>query len=98
MIPRSGTNGIPFSAACRPAWTAGQVESRIAIEPARIAALKRGASPASPSETAAASTLATRPAPIRTSACSPEVGTASSRRPPVPARSSSRVASIATPE
>ena len=43
--PRSGMNGTPFSAACSPAWIAGQVESRISIAPALIAATNRGAAP-----------------------------------------------------
>ena len=53
-MPRSGRNGTPFSAACRPAWITGQVESRISIAPALTAAMKRGAGPCSPSVTAAA--------------------------------------------
>ena len=67
-MPRSGRNGTPFSAACRPAWSTGQVESRTSIAPALTAATKRGAGPCSPSVTAALSTLATQPAPIRRSA------------------------------
>ena len=55
-IPRSGMNGTPFSAACRPAWIAGQVESRIVMRPRETASRKRGARPYSPSDTADAST------------------------------------------
>jgi len=33
MIPRSGMNGMPFSAACSPAWMAGQVESSTRTAP-----------------------------------------------------------------
>ena len=44
-MPRSGRKGTPFSAACSPAWIAGQVESRSSIAPALTAAVKRGAAP-----------------------------------------------------
>ncbi len=42
-MPRRGMNGTPFSAACRPAWIAGQVASHISISPDLMAAVKRGA-------------------------------------------------------
>ena len=63
-----GMNGMPFSAACSPAWIAGQVASRIAIDPLETASRKRGAWPCSPSVTAEVSTTATQPAPISMSA------------------------------
>jgi hypothetical protein len=95
--PRSGMNGTPFSAACRPAWIAGQVESRMAMAREVIAAVKRGAGPNSPRLTAAASTAATQPTPIRRSACRLDVGVAIrvSRR--TPRRISAQVAAMATP-
>src|SRR3546814_1885929 len=50
--PRMTLNGAPRSAACRPAWIAGQVASSTRSPPAFTAAVKRGASPFSPNVTA----------------------------------------------
>ena len=54
--------------------------------PARNAAEKRGAKPASPSETALVCTLVTQPAPIRISVAKPETGTPTRRRLRTPRR------------
>jgi len=97
MMPAIGMNGTPFCAASRPARTAGQVESESLKLPARTAAEKRGARPASPSETALVSIAATTPAPIRRSACIPLVGTQTSFRPVTPASIIAAVAAIDTP-
>ncbi len=88
---------MPFSAACRPAWIAGQVASLSAIAPALTAAVKRGAGPNSPSVTAEVSRVATQPAPIKRSACRPPVGTQTRCRPRTPRRISARVAAMAGP-
>ena len=79
-IPRSGINGTPFSLACNAVCTAGQVASRTTISPFSAASLKRGARPASPSETALDSTSRTQPAPISRSAHMPSTGTPRSFR------------------
>jgi len=68
--------GTPFSLACRAECTAGQVVSRMAMVPERTASEKRGAGPASPRLTAAASMTFTQPAPISRSAARPPMGTA----------------------
>jgi hypothetical protein len=86
MIPRSGMKGMPFSAACSIEWIAGQVASRTTTLPAFSAAVKRGAKPASPSETAEVSISATQPAPTRMSVAKPETGTPSRRRLRAPLR------------
>jgi len=96
--PRSGMNGTPFSAAWNAACRAGQVASFMRIEPARIAAVKRGASPNSPRLTADVSSIATQPAPIKRSACNVDVGSAIRCSRFTPRRISARVAAIGTPE
>ncbi len=53
-MPRSATNGLPFSPACTAAYMAWQVVSTIRTVPLSAARRKRGAAPNSPSETAAA--------------------------------------------
>ncbi len=78
--PLKGMKGTPFSAACSALWTAGQVASVMQTSPRSIASVKRGARPASPSDTALDSTSATQPAPISRSADMPSTGTPSSRR------------------
>src|SRR5688500_4958254 len=78
--PRKGMNGTPFSLACSALCTAGQVASRTTISPFSTASVKRGARPASPSDTALDSTSATQPAPISRSAHMPSTGTPRSRR------------------
>jgi len=97
-MPRSGMNGTPFSAACSPAWIAGQVESRSVMRPFLTASVKRGAKPYSPSVMAAASTLPTQPAPISMSAWKPAWGTAIRRRSRAPRRTRARTAAMAQPE
>ena len=72
--------GTPFSLACSAVCTAGQVASRTLISPFSTASVKRGARPASPSDTALDSTSATHPAPISMSAHMPSTGTPSSLR------------------
>jgi hypothetical protein len=98
ITPRSGMNGTPFSAACRPECTIGQVASTTRSRPCSTAAEKRGASPASPSETALVSTSRTQPAPISRSAQKPSTGTPSRRRSFASRRISARTTSIATSE
>ncbi len=98
MRPRSGMNGMPFSAAWNPACSAGQVASATRIEPAFTAAVKRGAAPNSPRLTAEVSMRSTQPAPISRSACSPEVGSAMRLSRLTPRRINARVAAMATPE
>ncbi len=90
--------GTPFSAACSAVWTAGQVASRTTISPLSAASVKRGASPASPRETALVSTSATQPAPISRSAHKPSCGTPSSLRFLAPRRTRARTTSMATSE
>ena len=68
------------------------------IEPARIAAVKRGAGPNSPRLTAEVSSVSTQPAPINRSACKVEVGSATRCRRLTPRRISARVAAMAAPE
>ena len=94
ISPRSGMNGTPFSAAWNAACRAGQVASFMRIEPARIAAVKRGASPNSPRLTADVSSVSTQPAPINRSACNVEVGSAIRCSRLMPRRISARVAAI----
>ena len=60
--------------------------------------MKRGAGPNSPRLTADVSMLATQPAPISTSACRPEVGSATRCRRATPRLIRARVAAMATPE
>ena len=91
-------NGTPFSAAWKAACSAGQVASFMRIEPAMIAAVKRGAGPNSPRLTARVSSVSTQPAPIRRSACRLEVGSAIRCSRLTPRRISARVAAIGTPE
>src|SRR5262252_2395409 len=98
ISPRSGMKGTPFSLAWKPAWSAGQVASLMRIVPAVIAAVKRGAGPSSPRLTAEVSIVSIAPAPMRRSACRPEVGSATRLRRLTPRRISARVAAIATPE
>jgi hypothetical protein len=98
ITPRDGMNGTPFSAACKPPCTSGQVASLIFNVPDSAASVKRGASPASPSETALVSISQTQPAPIKRSAHIPSCGTPSSRRLRALRRTSARTASIATSE
>ncbi len=86
MSPRNGMNGTPFSAAWSMVWIAGHVASRTKMRPSRTAAVKRGAKPASPSDTALVSTSATQPAPINRSVAKPETGTPSSRSARAPRR------------
>src|SRR5947208_9122888 len=64
----------------------------------KIAAVKRGAGPNSPRLTADVSSVSTQPAPISTSACRVEVGSATRCSRFTPRRISARVASIGTPE
>ena len=96
--PRSGMNGTPFSAAWNCACSAGQVASIIRIEPARIAAVNRGAGPNSPRLMADVSSVSMQPAPINKSACKLEVGSVTRCRRLTPRRISARVAAIGTPE
>ena len=63
-----------------------------------MAAVKRGASPYSPSVTAAASTRATQPAPISMSTWKPPCGTETICRSRTPRRISARTADMAQPE
>ena len=91
-------NGTPFSLACRPAWIAGQVESRIVTRPVETASRKRGAWPYSPRVTPDVSTTATQPAPISMSAWKPAWGTVMSSRFATPRPISARTAAIAQPE
>jgi hypothetical protein len=72
--------GTPFSAACNPVWITGQVASRTLISPFCAASVKRGASPASSSDTALVSISATQPAPISRSAERPSTGTPNNLR------------------
>jgi hypothetical protein len=96
--PRSGMKGTPFSVACSAVWMAGQVASRTTISPFSAASVKRGASPASPSDTALVSTSATQPAPISRSALRPRTGTPRSFNPFALRRMSARTTSMATSE
>ena len=75
-------NGTPFSAAWKPACSAGQVASFTRIAPDVTAAVKRGAGPNSPRLTAEVSMLSTQPAPISRSACRLDVGSAIEMQPP----------------
>ena len=63
-----------------------------------MAAVKRGAGPNSPMLTADVSSVSTQPAPIRRSACSDEVGKATTCSRFTPRRISARVAAMATPD
>jgi len=63
-----------------------------------MAAVKRGAGPNSPMLTADVSSVSTQPAPIRRSACSEDVGKATTCSRFTLRRISARVAAMATPE
>ena len=75
---------------------AGQVESSMAREPVSTALVKRGARPASPRLTAAASRVFTAPAPISRSAARPLMGTASRCRSLTPRRMSALTMAMGT--
>jgi hypothetical protein len=98
MTPARGRCETPFSAAVSPAWMAGQVLSMIRTSPARRARSKAGAMPASPSEMAAVSMVATQPAPIRRSAWRPSCGRPMSLRPLAARRISSAMVTSEQPE
>ena len=96
--PRMGMKGTPFSTACNWVCSAGQVESRISIVPPSTARPKQGASPYSPSVTAAASTAATQPAPISMSPWIVVCGRQYSRNSRARRATSARVNAIGAPE
>jgi hypothetical protein len=90
--------GTPFSVACSPVCTMGQVALMIFSDPFSAACVKRGARPASPRVTALVSISRTHPAPISMSAHSPSTGTPTSFRSRASRRTSARTTSIATSE
>ncbi len=94
--PPKGMNGTPFSDACKAVWMAGQVVSRTGNAPVSTATVKRGAGPASPRLTAAASRLATAPAPINKSVAMPPIGTASIFNSLMPPRIMARTRAMGT--
>ena len=98
MMPAIGMNGTPFCAGEQAGVDRGTggIAQREGAG-ARTPAAKRGAPPASPSDTALVSSEAIAPAPIRRSACMPLIGTQISLRSRMPASISAAVAAIATP-